>query len=295
MQVSITENKHCSYIVTGSDGLIGSEITSAIKLSERTQITDIKNFIAPKTKEKYKATLGEAINFLSSKSKSKKLILVLAHGHGGFQLDEKEATIQMHEFNEFMHNLSNLKEDRRLDVLNISSLGVHLSRVGSYYKDLIFYKEELISNYIGGINIRLPSMWGFKGTNKIPRGLIAQMLWCTFHRQPAIIYGNLNTARRYIHISQIGDILIKQLQILRQSKRQDINIESSEIQDMSTIISTIRKVSKRGLSLSIVKSKEIFYENHTSRLPEGKVARVLVSVNEQIRSEWNKLILQQLL
>jgi nucleoside-diphosphate-sugar epimerase len=298
--LQITEIKYKSrhYLITGSNGLIGREIRTQL-------ISSISNEFGFSSNEinindyveipnlTFQFFLADLICEWQNLFYSKATIF-LAHGYGGFSINEAEEQMQKDAYLQLIQKLNEAFDRSMMDkvmICVISSLGALSSKLSSPYQRLTLFKEYQIKQLRADFKIlRLPSLWGFSWKNeKIrPKGLLAFLIYSSFSSNTATIYGSLSTLRNYLHVkSAVKAVLIA----AKQRKLKIANIRSYEFHTIQGLIQQLKQsVPGRHLSIKLISSaSDLNSESHIFLPSTGENVIVYNAISSEIKDEWRKL------
>ncbi len=298
MQITEIRYKNRHYLITGSNGLIGREIRAQLISSIRNEFGFSNNDIyindyaqIPNISFQFFLTnlIGKWQNLFYSKA-----TIFLAHGYGGFSINEVEEQMQKDSYLQLIRTLNEAFNGKLTDeimICVISSLGALSSKISSPYQRLILFKEYQIKQINVNFRIlRLPSLWGFswKDGKTRPKGLLASLIYSSFNAETATIYGSLSTLRNYLHVrSAVTAVLIA----VKQKKLEIANIRSYEFHTIQSLIQQLKQsVSGRHLSIKLLSNvSDLNSESHIFLPSSGKNVIVYNKISCEIRDEWRKL------
>lgn len=204
MQITLLSGIGRDWLVMGSNGAIGSELTKALQHS---QLIDAGQ---PPIIQSHPWDLygSAAVDVLRTRSTDRQISLLFCCGKGGFSLPQSSADLQHRAFSEFCDQLRSWS---RLDrFIFVSSLGAHCSRVASPYSQLIRANENCLQQAFDqrALILRLPSIYGYNYDAYRYHGLVGVMLMNLCLRRPTSIYARMETRRNYLSISRVARTLV---------------------------------------------------------------------------------------
>lgn len=294
MDISIIHAHSSLYIITGSNGLIGSSITEAIRqrlISLHPNISLGYCKVFKKVLHNNLARTIEQIIRTSVDTNISRYQIILAHGSGGFFLDPSSANSQYDEYKDILALISRIN-DPRLRLFLISSLGALSSKLHSSYRDLVFAKESsLKDSSIPSSIIRLPSIWGIRSSDNCPKGLISHLLNSCFLQQESKIFGSLYTIRNYLSSNSIADKISNLVIVSRNESQPNIvNLRSCFYHSINGILSEVRKaVPGCKLMYRLEEANALCSEDHTHAPNDGVVWIVNNCLSAELKEAWRQL------
>ena len=298
MYISEIRYKNRHYLITGSNGLIGNEIRNQLIIGIRNEFGFSSNDIyindyAQIPNSSFQLHVAGLMRHWENLFFSKATIF-LAHGYGGFSINEAEEQMQKDAFLQLIQLLNKAMNGDLADKISIyliSSLGALSSKLTSPYRRLILFKEYQIQQIKADLKIvRLPSLWGFtwKNGRVRPKGLLASLIYSSFNSNTATIYGSLSTLRNYLHVkSAVKSVLI----IAKQRRIKIANVRSYEFHTIQSLIQHLKQsVSGRHLSIKLMSSiSALNSESHIFLPKSGESVVVYNKMSYEIKDEWRKL------
>lgn len=291
MIITKIESDQSIYIVTGSNGLIGSHVVSCMLQSARGSKTDVKHI--PLKRED---STAEAITRLADQGSCGPARLVLCHGGKGFSLNNKRHQSEMKEFSLMCRQIA--KKSKIQSCTLASSCGCILSKINTPYKVLTAEKELLLKDLFmeRASIIRLPSVFGRK-PNGDYSGLVGALLINTLRQQRTTIYGRLSTRRNYLSAELCGQLITDIVH--RRSDYHGLDrvteLYSTQNLSISEVVRAVKKALRRQPIVSMRSGSDYDCESHLP-IESPNNDRLLVSENIErwIRQQRLELRLFQL-
>lgn len=267
MESSVLQCNACKYLIVGSNGFIGNQLTHAIKKhAHRPQCIDYA----------YVSEDFAHANLAILKSNPEIEVVVFCGGVGGFGLCADSASRQGPQYEYFVHACSRLQSIKQFFL--ISSLGAAASRIASPYKRLCIYKENATASLMGrkGVTIRLPSIYGYDPIKGEDKGLPGAIVHGLVTNKTIRIYGKLSTSRNYISVEDAA----RSMTLIITRKHQGmagenlINLASRYNLSIHQIISIICLSLKQIPRIQLVPTKQLDIESHDLTRVDGDVAYI---------------------
>ena len=278
-------NHNHTYIVLGSNGLIGNALINSF----RRNFKFFNNNIFVKSIKRYELITESILRIIESSniSPDHTFTLIYSAGKGGYSLDKKIANEQTKRFSSFVNSIYKFYENK-ISFYLISSLGCNLSQIHSPYKNLILSNEKLISLFPNTFILRLPSIWGFKKNPLMAKGLIGNLLYSAKSANEIKIYGDFNTVRNYLSDFQISNVICKF--ICSDVKSNNIyNFSSHFNYSVAELIYLVMKITKKQVKYKLYQGSYNDKESYKLFPTEGENIKVLESLNTEIYKSWRNL------
>lgn len=193
------------WLIVGSNGSIGSELTGALLSS----IPGNDLLSAACRVHPHQAYPEHALALLRTRRGHRPLRLLFCGGKGGFSLTQENAARQHEVLRDFCHRLGQSEALEKF--IFISSLGAHCSRLEGSYSHLIRSNEETVLGTFGNrsLVLRLPSIYGYNERSRRYHGLVGVMLRNMRIRRLTNIYARLETRRNYLSIHRLAPLLVR--------------------------------------------------------------------------------------
>jgi nucleoside-diphosphate-sugar epimerase len=285
METTLLSGPEHDWLVVGSNGAIGSELTRALL---RSQYTDSSRPVDV-TVHPHGSYAQASLDLLIRRAGSHPLRLLFCAGKGGFSLTEASAEQQYQAFDNFCQLLT---RSVGLDkFVFVSSLGAQCSRVGAPYSQLVRSNEETVLTNFGerSLILRLPSLYGYHDRAQRFHGLIGVILRNLRIRCPTGIYARLETRRNYLSIRRLAALLVRDRPggaLLEASGF--LNIQSSVNLSVFDVCSSFFRTVRQRPILKLMKHSFVDAEHHYPAAIRG--ARVIINdpIGEWISRQWNR-------
>lgn len=201
MRITLVDLPSCgTFIIAGSNGLIGGAVFNCINLFSRPPHYHTKTLEVGYSDAN--RTIMEFIMLALERARDSpfdKVYIIYACGKGGFNIAEDIANQQVFMLSSLVNSLL-ARSQPEIRLLYLSSLGAYLSTYTSSYKKMIDANEAIVSQYGSSTVIRLPGIWGFKqsGPKWIPCGLIGHLLSSSITYSEVRVFADLATIRYYV-------------------------------------------------------------------------------------------------
>jgi hypothetical protein len=273
------------WLVVGSNGSIGSEITHGLSKSfGKDQISFVFQCAHPRHQ------FSEACQtLLRNHSMGGPLRVIFSAGRGGFSLDTESALQQRLEFEQFCRSLTSWRSLDRFVL--ISSLGAHCSQIQSPYQELIFAKEQSVLEHFGqqGLILRLPSMYGWNRHAQRYHGLIGILLRQLRQRLPANVYARMETRRNYLSVNGLVSTLISQsVQGPVLGRRGIVNIQAATNLSIFDVCASFFRATRHRPVLRLLRPLGVDAEHHFPSLVGDASVAINDSVEAWIKWQWRQ-------
>lgn len=287
MESTLLTGQEHSWLVVGSNGAVGSELTRALLRSSYvngSQPVDVRVY----PRDKYAdANLDLAL----SRSSRNPLRLLFCAGKGGFSLSNASAEQQHQAFEQFCQMLaSSVFVDK---FIFVSSLGAHCSRLGSPYSHLVHNNEQILTSCFGGrsLILRLPSMYGYNNRKRSYHGVIGIILRNVKVRQPTGIYARLETRRNYLSIRRLANQLVRKHPSGTLLEANGcLNIQSSISLSMFDVCASFFRTVKQRPTLKLMQPSLVDAEHHYPGVVHGAKLILNDSIDEWVSWQWNRFV-----
>lgn len=278
-------NPNHTYVVLGSNGLIGNALVDSFKRNYKF----FNKNIFVQSINRYEFITESILKNIESFniSPDHTFTFIYSAGKGGYSLDKRIANEQIKRFSFFVNSIYNRFENK-ISFYLISSLGCNLSQIHSPYKNLILSNEKLISLFPNTFILRLPSIWGFKKNPFMPKGLISNLLYSAKRANEIRIYGDFNTLRNYLSDFQISNVIRKL--ICSDVKSNNIyNFSSYFNYSIADLIYLVMKITKKQVKFKLYQGSSNDKESYKIFPKDGVNIKVLESLNTEIYKSWRNL------
>ena len=274
-----------TYIIIGSNGLIGSSIVNSFHLRYK---FNYKNFLVKQINNYYNLSslIINNIKYLNRDNENKYSIIYCA-GEGGFSLDIKSANRQIDYLKNFISSIYN-SVNSEISFFLLSSLGCHSSQIDTPYKKLTLANEEKVLSNPNSHILRLPSIWGIKKFPLQPKGLIATLLMSLKESKKTRIFGDMNTLRNYISANQIGDNIFLLL-INNQTLENEYNFFNNFNYTVFDLINIIKRLTKKKVFFEINRGNAAQTESFNLSPKNKNDIIVSEDINSAILKVWRNL------
>ena len=285
MESTLLLGRRHDWLVVGSNGAIGSEITQALR-----QSSQIKQIYASEVSTHSRTNYAKSVlSIIQERSHSRALRLIFCAGKGGFTLSQNLADQQEKEFAALYSSLIAMRSLEKM--LYISSLGAHCSKIKSPYSSLIKRNEKgLLANLsIRSLIIRVPSLYGYNECSKSYHGLIGVLLSNLKTNSPTSIYSSLSTRRNYISARHLSRKLVSEhFEKIIHDSQDCINIQAPASLSVLDACSLITKITKRRPALKLMQASILDAEHHWPNIVSGAKVMVSDSIKEWIHFQWHR-------
>lgn len=287
METALLSGHGRDWLVVGSNGAVGSELTMALLRSsyiDGSRALDVR--VHPR--ESYAEA---SLDLVQSRSSCHPLRLVFCAGKGGFSLAQDCAEQQYQAFDKFCRLLAP-SVDLDKFVL-VSSLGIHSSGIGVPYSQLVHSNEEAVLANFGerALILRLPSLYGYNDRAQRYHGLIGVILRNLKNRCSTGIYSRLETRRNYLSIRRLATLLVRDRPggaLLEANGR--LNIQSYINLSVFDVCSSFFRTVKQRPVLKLMEHLLVDAEHHfPSVLPAAKVI-VNDPICEWVSWQWKRSV-----
>lgn len=283
METTLLPGPERDWLVLGSNGLVGSEVTRALVRSsyiDGSCPVDVR--IHPRD------SYAEAsFDLVRSRSNYHPLRLVFCAGKGGFSLAKDSAEQQYEAFDKFCRLLAPSVGIEKFVL--VSSLGAHCSRLGVPYSKLVCSNEEAVLANFGerALILRFPSLYGYHDRAQRYHGLIGVILQNLKLRRPTGIYARLETRRNYLSIRRLATLLVSDRPggaLLEANGC--LNIESSINLSVFDVCNSFFRTVKQRPILKLIEHSLVDAEHHYPGAVHG--ARILINdpIGEWVSWQW---------
>jgi hypothetical protein len=205
MLTTLVRHERHDWLIIGSNGAIGSEVTYVLANSS----TDTTSACIQSKEYAHSSYTEASIDLVQRHNSRAPLRILYCGGKGGFSLNETSCAQQYQDFEYFCEAI---KQTPRLEkVILISSLGVQCSSLESPYRSLMAKKENSIVRHLAdkSLILRLPSIYGYNRHTRRHHGLIGVMHRNLRQRKSTDIYARMETRRNYLSISHLVPELLR--------------------------------------------------------------------------------------
>lgn len=284
MRSTVVSSQNSKFLIVGSNGFIGSQLTSALRMKIRG--TELRT-----AEYMYSSNDFVRANMHSLESDGNISSIVFCGGVGGFRLSAKSASLQESQYKHFIQECSKVSSIRHFYML--SSLGAAASRMPSAYKDLCMCKEQATASLRGakGISIRLPSIYGYDPISGVYKGLPGAIAYGLARNKTISIYGELNTTRNYISVQSASEALLSIITSSRKSAaaRRLINVANRHNMSIHQILKTVSLSLRRTPQIQIVDTRVLDVESHDPSMVDGFIDYVYSDLNHWSRTVYAKI------
>jgi len=287
METTLLPAPECDWLVLGSNGSVGSEVTRALVRSSyidgsRPAVVRIH------PRESYAEA---SLDLVRSRASCHPLRLVFCAGNGGFSLAQASAEQQYKVFGKFCRLLaSSVAIDK---FVLVSSLGAHCSKLGVPYSKLVRGNEEAVLANFGerALILRFPSLYGFNDRAQRYHGLIGVILQNLQIRCPTVIYARLETRRNYLSIRRLATLLVR--------GRPDgalleaigcLNIQSSINLSVFDVCNSFFRTVRQRPILKLIEPSLADAEHHYPGAVDGASVIVNDPIGEWVSWQWNRSV-----
>jgi len=285
METTLLSGTERDWLVVGSNGAVGNELTQALLQSSCIYGSRPVNMRFHPRDNYAEASLDLVLN----RSSCRPLRLLFCAGKGGFSLSEASAEQQYQAFYKFCRLLAPSVGLEKF--VFVSSLGAQCSRLGAPYSQLVRSNEETVLANFGenGLILRLPSLYGYHEQAQRYHGLIGVILRNLKIRCPTGIYARLETRRNYLSIRRLAALLVRDRPggaLLEASGF--LNIQSSVNLSVFDVCSSFFRTVRQRPILKLMKHSFVDAEHHYPAAIRG--ARVVINdpIGEWISRQWNR-------
>jgi nucleoside-diphosphate-sugar epimerase len=287
METTLLSGPGRDWLVVGSNGAVGSELTQALLRSsyiDGSRPVDVR--VHP-----HHSYAEASLDLVLSRSSSHPLRFVFCAGKGGFSLAQASAEAQFQAFDKFCRLLAPSVDLDKF--VFVSSLGAHCSLLGAPYSQLIRSNEETVLAYFGerSLILRLPSLYGYHDRAQRYHGLIGVILRNLKTRCPTGIYARLETRRNYLSVRRLATLLVRD--------RPDgalleangcLNVQSSVNLSVFDVCGSFFRAVKQRPILKLMDHSLVDAEHHCPGVVYG--ARVIVNdpIGEWVSWQWNRSV-----
>lgn len=287
METTLLSGPGRDWLVVGSNGAVGSELTQALR---RSSYIDGSRPVDVRVHPRH--SYAEAsLDLVLSRSSCHSLRLVFCAGKGGFSLAQASAEQQYQAFDKFCRLLApSVGLDK---FVLVSSLGAHCSRLGVPYSQLVRSNEEAVLAYFGerALILRLPSLYGYHDRAQRYHGLIGVILRNLKIRCSTGIYARLETRRNYLSIRRLATLLVRDRSggaLLEANGC--LNIQSSINLSVFDVCSSFFRAVRQRPILKLMEHSLVDAEHHNPCVVHG--AKVIVNdpIGEWVSWQWNRSV-----
>jgi len=285
MESTLLSGPSRDWLIVGSNGAIGSELTKAL-LRSRCFDASLPPVVRVHSHDTYAETNFDLLN---SRTSSRPLRLLFCAGKGGFSLPQQSAELQHDVFNAFCRRL--VPSFHLEKFIYISSLGAHCSELRAPYSQLIAANEQTVCSIFKGSSLilRLPSMYGYNERSHRHHGLIGVILQNLRLRRPTGIYARLETRRNYLSIHRLAPLLVR-----RQGEggfldqNGFLNIQSSISLSIFDVCTHFFRAVKQRPVLKLMPHSLVDEEHHYANAIKGARFIVFDPIGEWVSMQWNR-------
>lgn len=285
MESTLLIGSRHDWLVVGSNGAIGSEMTQALRQSSQTN-----KMYAPKVEIHSRSKYSESVfRAIKARRNPRPLRLLFCAGKGGFSLSQNLADQQEKEFAEFYSKLTFLPSLEKM--VYVSSLGAHCSRIKSPYSNLIKKNEKGLLSSLSSrsLIIRVPSVYGYNEYSKRYHGLIGILLSNLRTNSPTSIYSHFSTRRNYISIRHLAQKLVcEHLEKINHDEHGCLNVQAPASLSVLDVCSIITKITKRRPALRPMPASILDAEHHWPNAVSGAKIVISDSVKEWVHFQWHR-------
>ncbi len=287
METTLLRGHAHDWLVVGSNGAVGSELTHALLRSayiDGSRPVDVRVH----TRDSYAET---SLDLVLSRSSCSPVRLLFCAGKGGFSLSQASAEQQHQAFDKFCRLLAP-SVDLDKFVL-ISSLGAQCSRLGAPYSQLVRNNEEAVLANFGErvLVLRLPSLYGYHDRVQRYHGLIGVILRNLKIRCSTGVYARLETRRNYLSIRRLAALLVRDRPSGALLEANGcLNIQSSINLSVFDVCSSFFRAVRQRPILKLMGHSLVDEEHHYPGAVHG--ARVIVNdpIGEWVSWQWNRSV-----
>jgi nucleoside-diphosphate-sugar epimerase len=287
METTLLSGLGRDWLVLGSNGSVGSEVTRALVTSsyiDGSRTVDVRSH----PRDSYAEA---SLDLVRSRSSCHPLRLVFCAGKGGFSLAQASAEQQYQAFDKFCRLLSpSVGIDK---FVLVSSLGAHCSRLGVPYSKLVRSNEEAVLANFGerALILRFPSLYGYNDRAQRYHGLIGVILRNLKIRRSTGIYARLETRRNYLSIRRLATLLVSDRPggaLLEANGC--LNIQSSINLSVFDVCNSFFRTVRQRPILKLIEHSLVDAEHHYPGAVHG--ARVIINdpIGEWVSSQWNRSV-----
>lgn len=285
METTLLSGPSHDWLVVGSNGAIGSHLTSALL---RSQYIDGCRPIDVRV-HTHDSYLEASLDLALGRSTTQPLRLLFCAGRGGFSLPQASAEKQHQAFERFCDLLTlSVPIDK---FILISSLGAQCSKLGTAYSHLVRNNERIVLAGFGGqsLILRLPSLYGFHERKRSYHGLIGIVLRNLKVRSPTGIYSRLETRRNYLSIRRLADLLVRDRPCGAFLEANGcLNVQSSIGLSIFDVCASFFRVVKQRPILKLMEHSLVDAEHHYPSLLHGAKLVINDSIDEWVKWQWNR-------
>jgi hypothetical protein len=287
METTLLSGPGHAWLVVGSNGAIGSELTRALL---RSSYFDSSRHLDVRLHPRVNYAQA-SIDMLLGLPCSNQLRLLFCAGKGGFSLAEASADQQYQAFEKFCQLLT---RSVGLDkFVFVSSLGAHCSRLGAPYSQLIRSNEETVLTKFcdRSLILRMPSLYGYNDQANRYHGLIGVILQNLKICRPTGIYTRLETRRNYLSIRRLAAQLVRDQPGGALLEANGIlNIQSSINLTVFDVCASIFRTAKQRPILKMIQHSPVDAEHHCPSALYG--AKVIINdpISEWVSWQWNRSV-----
>lgn len=283
MQSTLYAGDRFDWLVVGSNGLIGNEISAALRRSKLT------SGLAPLAVETYASPAYGKHNLdLLAKAQAKPIRIFFCAGKGGFSIGQDIATKQIDDLKEFSRAL--IEQGFLIDkFILISSLGCLCTRHQiNPYSRLNDAKESFVTSFWNdrSLIIRLPSMYGFNQCKKNYGGMIGVMINNLRQRRCTGVYGRLETRRNYLSSSQLSASLFSDLHQHHLDQQGVLNVQAEFSVSIFDLCSLFFKLLKMRPAIKLMAAAAVDSESHYPFMVKGAKLILNDQLEHWIHQEW---------
>lgn len=287
METTLLPGPGRDWLVVGSNGAVGSQLTKALLRSsyiDGSRPVDVRVH----SRDSYAEA---SLDLVRSRYSCHPLRLVFCAGKGGFSLAQASAEQQYQAFEKFCRLLApSVGIDK---FVLVSSLGAHCSRLGVPYAQLVRSNEEAVLANFGerALILRLPSLYGYHERAERYHGLIGLLLRNLKIRHSTEIYALLETRRNYLSIRRLATLLVRDRPggtLLEGNGL--LNIQSSINLSVFDVCSSFFRAVRQRPVLKLVEHSLVDAEHHYPDDVHGDRIIVNDPVIEWVSWQWNRSV-----
>ena len=285
METTLLLGPNYDWLVVGSNGAVGSELTRALMRSSYIDVRRPVDVLSHPLDSYAEITLDLALRRASSNP----LRLLFCAGKGGFSLAQASAYQQYRRFEKFCRLLTpSIGLDK---FIFVSSLGAHCSNIESSYSQLIRANEQITQANFGerALILRLPSLYGYNVRVQRYHGLIGVILRNLKNRSPTSIYSRLETRRNYLSIQRLATMLVscRPGGSLLETYG-SLNVQSSINLSVFDVCSAFFRAVKKRPILKLMHHSPVDAEHHCPNAVPGAKVIINDSISEWLIWHWNQ-------
>ena len=286
METTLLSSSWRDWLVVGSNGAIGSELTKALFL-ECSRKSDCS---LHRIQHSHGAYASIARKLVHRRGKVRRpLRLLFCGGKGGFSLSRESGEEQREAFRSFCEGLDHLDDLDKF--IYVSSLGAHCSRIQSTYSSLIWENEQVVRSAFGrqSLILRFPSMYGYNQRERRYHGLVGVIFRNLRIRCPTRVYARLETRRNYLSIHRLAPLLVRDKAgggLL--DERGEVNIQSTMSLSVFDVCTHFFRAIKQRPTLKLVQHSALDEEHHYPSALAGAKFCINDPIGEWVSLHWKR-------